>query len=499
MENAPEESAGRFDALQTTDEPVNMLINWHVLNPTQNEEPTEESPNVVKAARIITNEWLKDKPNVTLDWFYGFEMTDEYMSIQYSAGTGPDTASIFNAVEYDKEGWIIHLDEALNSPNYYEPGSPKWLDMFPEYIWDKSGIEIRNMAGDIIALPQCLNPGPATAYYYNKNIFAELGLTPSSDWDEMKEVMLACKEAGYTADVPYAGCLIPTFANWDAQFSLTSYFDGFLQDLDFNGNGKVDNAELYRAQYEDGFFYLENNPGMVEFYDEICWKYWNALDEGVASIDYTQPWRDGTVAMREDGLWAMSGFMSDTAIPFEIGMFPMPVKTQSDYINTSVEFTESGPYQPTAMTHMYFFEPSIQGRPEYLKDYLIDWCKYMFTTENMSMQVEENGTCLGPLKGCRVPGTLTEWMSNSFPILPSGTGYLNPSMFKTVAPSAQALIEQYAYNMISKDEWIRQHDELMYNGLVAYLENAGDELKTIEKDYGWGADDWSDPVKPSWM
>ena len=55
--NSEDSSAagGRFDSLQTTDEQVSLLIDFHSFTPSVSETPTEESPTVFNSSRQI---WL---------------------------------------------------------------------------------------------------------------------------------------------------------------------------------------------------------------------------------------------------------------------------------------------------------------------------------------------------------------------------------------------------------------------------------------------------------
>ena len=103
--------AGRFDALQTTDENLSLLLYWHNLQPTINEEPTEEAPTVRNACRIITNEWLSDKPNVTIDWCQIPEMTEEWVTVNYTAGNGPDTLFFWGGKQWVENGMALVLEE----------------------------------------------------------------------------------------------------------------------------------------------------------------------------------------------------------------------------------------------------------------------------------------------------------------------------------------------------------------------------------------------------
>ena len=82
---------GRFDALNEVDEQVSLYLYWHNLQPTLNEEPTEEAPKVRNACRYLTADWLEAHPNVTIDWCQNLEMTDEWGTVNYTAANGPDT------------------------------------------------------------------------------------------------------------------------------------------------------------------------------------------------------------------------------------------------------------------------------------------------------------------------------------------------------------------------------------------------------------------------
>lgn len=84
--------AGRWDALRTTDEPVQLSFELNSFMPTINTEPTEEAPLVRVAPRKVLEEWLEDKPNVKADWNFRNRdgNDDEWLTIQFTAKTAPD-------------------------------------------------------------------------------------------------------------------------------------------------------------------------------------------------------------------------------------------------------------------------------------------------------------------------------------------------------------------------------------------------------------------------
>lgn len=58
---------GRWDALQATEEPFTLYVDFHSNTPSINEEPTEEAPTVFNSSRILAESWLADKPNVSIE------------------------------------------------------------------------------------------------------------------------------------------------------------------------------------------------------------------------------------------------------------------------------------------------------------------------------------------------------------------------------------------------------------------------------------------------
>lgn len=196
--SAAQTGGGRWDSLQATEEEVTLYVDLNNSTPTVNEEPTEESPTVRNAARIVAEQWLADKPNVSIEWTRNKVMGTqeaflEWMTIQLNASTAPDVLHAWGAQFADK-GWYLELDEVMESPNYYEPGNTSWKEMYPDYLWEDP--MFINANNNIMAIPHTVYPGPPTVYYYNTQIFQELGIQETNDWATFHEEMQKVKEAG---------------------------------------------------------------------------------------------------------------------------------------------------------------------------------------------------------------------------------------------------------------------------------------------------------------
>lgn len=483
---------GRWDALRTTEEKLELYLHLADLTPTVNTEPTEENPRVFNSTRLLAEAWTESLPNDVEVNFVQVDMSDnfwEWCITSYTAGTGPDLLYIWGDKELADQGWYLYLDDVIESPNYYEPGNERWRDMYPDYIWLPGTSYIYDDYDRVIGMPILIGPGPLTAYYYNESIFDELGLAPTSDWDEFIEMCKTIKEAGYTAVAPSQYCLTPGFATWDASFSITPVYGKiWIDDNDLNGDGALSSQEQLRATY-NGYYYLENNPGLIEAYETILEKFLVVLDEGAENIDYTQPWREGKVAMLERQLAEMPTIASDTDLTFSWSMFPPPVKQNSEYV-VKVEYTESGPFNPEPSFVPNVMNPEIQDRPDCTADYVVDFLKYLTATNNLNVVVEElAGAHLGATKSCQVPAVLADWLKLSFPILPTGVSRpARPNLIPSNSDTYIAYLDMVAKGMMTMEEFIPLHDELMYKDLLMYMEQEGENLDTS---------DWGEIVVPS--
>ena len=143
------------------------------------------------------------------------------------------------------------------------------------------------------------------------------------------------------------------------KFTLpTGKEEGFAKAMqeqwDYDGDGIMSQNELVRAQYE-GVFYASNNPAVMEIYGQVKRKYQDVLQEGAANTDYDTLWKEGKVAMMEDGVSRMIQENANTERTFEYGLFVAPVadSTTSEYA-ADVDY-EAGPYQPPVCNSFNIF------------------------------------------------------------------------------------------------------------------------------------------------
>lgn len=171
------QEGGSSAASSLPDEPVTLSVNLHSWTPTINTEPTEESPTVRLVGTAVLEQWLADKPNVTVEWHRNVVLNDatsarENMNILVNAGTAPDIFFAWGNF-FNDQGWLCNLSDVLETPNYYEEGNQKWIDQFPEYLWEADQMTM-NVKGDKLAVPFSLYPGSSVAYFYNVDLLSNM-------------------------------------------------------------------------------------------------------------------------------------------------------------------------------------------------------------------------------------------------------------------------------------------------------------------------------------
>ena len=205
------------------------------------------------------------------------------------------------------------------------------------------------------------------------------------------------------------------------------------------------------------------------------------MDEGAENIDYEQFWVDGKVAMLQDGLWRLSGENSNTKRDFEFGLFVPPLVSTDTYPEVRVpEYTEAGPYQPDLAVAWNIFKPELQERSEANFDYAADFLKYITSTDNISMMVDEFSVQLGATKTCAVPALLNDWMKRPFAKSLVGTIQIGGFTAGTNA-TRNALLEQYVKDMISEEEFFKAWDAEWWKDMNQYAEEQGIDVSDWEK------------------
>ena len=161
--------------------------------------------------------------------------------------------------------------------------------------------------GKYYVLPKTLN---MIGVWYNKAIFADLGLEIPTNWDEFLAVCKTIQDSGIT---PLAQGVMD---GW------TAYFDvyGFIHKVFAEDPEIFDKIERGEAKYTDPEW-IAAFTSMKEFL-EMGYVHKNSL-----ALTYDQArslFMQGEVAMQIQGEWAMSEIERDNVNNLDFGAFPLP-------------------------------------------------------------------------------------------------------------------------------------------------------------------------------
>lgn len=469
--------------------PVTIIVNLGEYAPSDNEVPTEDAPDVFNSTRVLIAKFQELHPNVTVVLDKTSPTTggdyvaslNQWMLPRLAAGTQMDIACNLGGAElFGDSDWFIDLSDMLETPNEYipegQPGHDRWADQWPTYLWSSN--VIKNTKSEVVAIPYMLDCGAPTAYFYNKEIFAELNLEIPKTWEELFSICQIIKDAGY---IPFAPHYINTnydLQNWDTQFSLGPIYAQYVMDeLDYNGDGMQDMAERVRA-VKEGIYNPETHSYAMDIWRQVKRKYDTVnspiLQEGFETTDYEPLWNEGKVAIMEGLMASLPYLLSNTEMDFEFGLFPPPVISNDtyDYL-PEARFTEAGPNKPDVASSWVFLKKSMEEKDPAVKEACIAFVKFMTVSENMSAVVlEKRGAILGSTSSCLIPPELEEWMQQQFPIYPTTTGWLTANLADW-RQQGNKLLEQWIYGYISDEEFARKLNEYSQADADAIIRSAG--------------------------
>jgi raffinose/stachyose/melibiose transport system substrate-binding protein len=259
----------------------------------------------------------------------------EYLVTQLSSGQAPDilNVNVENVWTDVQKGWYVPLDPFLEKPNQFvieqgdpaRPGYEQWWDMF-RY----QAISRGKAAPD--GYNYCLSFDMIeTGIYYNKSLFAQLGLRVPADWDEFIDIMAkiqAHRSADGSVVVPLL-VNISAFNDWTTDLFFDQLYYDLLPGIDLH---KDPTREPYLEGYLDwdelaflrgkGFF------GSLDPRYRQVWEQMRRLkrytNENLMSDDLVREF----VTQRGAMIWSVSALsyrlQGDRELGFDWGVFYLP-------------------------------------------------------------------------------------------------------------------------------------------------------------------------------
>lgn len=264
---------------------------------------------------------LMSQPNSGYqEWIQSQFVSDNAPDIQYNM-----PANLNKQVE---SGYLVDISEHLNQPNPYNNTGKAWRDDFIEGRVSAA----QYFRGENHCLPLT---GLGLAYYYNKDIYEELGLEVPKTWREMISNFDIMQQNDITP-VALMGQKADAISwlSWNVATGLFS--EEYLSDpkLNYNGDNNLDNHEIYKA-IDQGYYditvpgkFQDNYKKYISYLEEYG-KYCpnsTGLDEAGAKALFL----GGKVGHIFSGSWDLKAFTGDEKLPFEVGAFPFPNFTTED-------------------------------------------------------------------------------------------------------------------------------------------------------------------------
>lgn len=401
-----------------------LFVDMHTLMPTASETATPDQLYPVNASRYIVKKygeitgvevkWATDyaKPTDNITnvkvWYNNQINVKNVPAIGFTFGTG-----------MQEDGVYVDLTEYLERPNPYVEGNERWKDLFQDWLWTDQ--QVLSADGKIVSVPVVLNPGTATAIYYNKKIFSENSLSIPKTWKEFLETGDKIRSKVDYPYVPYMGDTSIGLSSWAVRYSLAPGFARKMMDrTDYDGDGKTTTGELVRAVLEGKF-----NPNTCaearSLYLEAYNYYKVVLPTGWESISdetYLSKWNEGKVAMKSQGLWYYLNENSNTLRKdFDFGLFAMPTLQSDSTVNAAdlESRTLSEGFRSDALISLNIMKPAVENDPELLER-AIDFLMYITTPTAVETMCSENGAGLPAVKGAAYPEIFSDsgWLENSF-------------------------------------------------------------------------------------
>ena len=453
---------------------IRLVVDLHGYTPTTNRTPTADSPDVFNSTYYIAEAFMEENPDIEIVWARtkpvgGMDAeVAQWFTTQIAGGTVPAIAFSWGT-RYQDRDWYLPLDEYLDVPWQYDGGYETWRDVFRDYLWESSAVI--NARGEVVGLPLTVYPGASTGYFYNQTAFANAGIEEVPlTWGEFIDATEALEEAGYVGVAPWLYFdTTTTFDAWVFGSVMSPSYAGALMDvIDYDGNGVMSAAEQARACLE-GVFSTEHEYAR-ELYTNLKYYYTEMLDPGWASIDYNAQWLNGTVGIREEGLWAIPSENSNVVRNFDYGVFVAPlVSTDTSQYVDEVTFS-NGPYNPEPDLVVNIMKAAVEDDPEML-DAALRFLQYLSQPENISLICIENGGVLGAVKNTRHSNLIDEFIRQKFPVQPNAswpTGFTDE-----YTDQMNRSFERWVNGQLTDEQFYAQVDTIQAQGAANFVANMG--------------------------
>ncbi|MBQ8658596.1 MAG: extracellular solute-binding protein [Clostridia bacterium] len=414
-----------------------FIVDLGSLMPTENTTASVDNPEVIQASRYIA-EAYKEEKGLSIEWAtnYGRNISDnlEATAGWYGNMINSNRCPVIGFTSlnaYQDRDYYIVLDEYLERPNPYvpagEPGSVHWKDMFYDYVWDSASI--KNVKGEVVAIPILLSAGAQTGIFYNKDLIEKRDIP--DNWQDFTELMKDINDdEDYRSFQPYNGYTTPGLYQWAMEFSLTPNVLKWMTEeessfnIDYDKDGTLTSLEVLRGVMEGKFDPTKEGPAQAVY--NLAYDYYvEALPHGWGTYTYKTAWDEGSLAMWDNGIWNVPMENSNVNREFEYGIFLTPLADSTtdgleDYAVETEYYKNFDEVECPVSVALNVMKPAVKNDPEKLEK-AIDFLMYLTTVDNISDIANEKGGTKGAVKGSSYYEMLDEdgndigWTKQDFP------------------------------------------------------------------------------------
>lgn len=356
-------------------------------------------------AKMLEEENIKVKVNLEMP------SSDQYESVLQARLTGDDAPDLYtlhsnNIAAYNKAGNLTDLTgEALAGKIY-------------DNVKDTVSIDAKLMAVPI--------ESQAWGVLYNKDIFAECGITPPNTLDELKAVCETLKAKGYT---PF---MLAFQEQWVPQLMTA---------LTIGGKVSGELPDWLDRMYADEGSYSE----IADIFDAIDVIMENgtdrAMEEGseAGSADFAI----GKAAMYVNGTWA-SGTIMSTNPDMNLGVFALPVNNNEDCTMVNLSTSTTLAVYP--------------GSDE--MEIALKFANYVLDDVDSSALFQ--ACSFNPLATCHNYES-SSWVAEASQYVAEGRGYQDLVLPSAVTDEQGKLLQEYYVGSVTKEQIIEALDKAFQN------------------------------------
>ena len=408
-DNTPEASTGQESVPDETD------MNTEV-------EPAKEAElNIMMSFPQYMDQWetycrqfeekMLNEENIKVKVNLEMPSSDQYESVLQARMTGDDAPDLYtlhsnNIAAYEKAGNLTDLSGENLAGKIYEN------------VKDTVSID-----GRLLAVPI---ESQSWGVLYNKDIFAECGLSAPETLDDLKQVCETLKEKGYT---PF---MLAFQEQWVPQLMTA---------LTIGGKVSGEAADWLDRRYADEASYAE----IADIFDAIDVIMQNgterAMEEGseAGSADFAV----GKAAMYVNGTWA-SGTIMSTNPDMNLGVFPLPVNNNKACTMVNLSTSTTLAVYP--------------GSGE--MELALKFANYVLDDQDSSALFQ--ACSFNPLASCHQYES-SSWVAEASEYVAKGKAYQDLVLPSAVTDEQGKLLQEYYVGSVTREQIIETLDKTFQN------------------------------------